>query len=79
MKAQSKTIESNQIIHTDDLALSAYLRLKGYALVRSEKVRSKRIFFFDISEDQAAEEKVAFIQSDLLRFYNEIRNLKKLM
>ena len=79
MKAQSKSTKSNPIIQTDDLALSAYLRLKGYALVKSEKVRSKRFFFFDISEDQAAQEKVAFIQSDLLKFYNEVRNLKKLM
>lgn len=79
MKAQSKSKASNQIIQTDDLALSAYLRLKGYGLIKSEKVRSKRLFFFKISEDQAAEEKVAFVQSDLLRFYNEVRNLKKLM
>jgi len=79
MKVQSKSNQIHPIIQTDDLALSAYLRLKGYVLVKSEKVRSKRIFFFDISEDQAAEEKVTFIQSDLLRFYNEVRNLKKLM
>ncbi|NQT23874.1 hypothetical protein HQ585_00810 [candidate division KSB1 bacterium] len=79
MKVQSKSIESNQIIQTDDLALSAYFRLKGYALVKSEKVHLKRHFFFNISEEKAAKEKVTFIQSDLLRFYNEIRNLKKLM
>ncbi len=79
MNAEIKSNQSNPIIQTDDLALSAYLRLKGYALIKSEKVRSKRYFFFTISEEQTAAEKVAFIQSDLLRFHNEVRNLKKLM
>lgn len=79
MNTKNKSNASNPITQTDDLALSAYLRLKGYTLVKSEKVRSKRHFFFNIREDQAAEEKVAFIQSDMLRFYNEVRNLKKLI
>lgn len=78
MEMKSNQKQSNRI-RTDDLALSAYLRLKGYTLIRSETVRAKRFFIFDIDEEKAAEEKVAFIQSDLLKFYNELRNLKKLL
>lgn len=75
---KSNTIKSDPI-KTDDLALSAYLRLKGYPLIKSEKVRSKFYFYFDMDKENAADEKVAFIQSDMLKFYNEIRNLKKLL
>ena len=78
MELKSNRKPSNSI-RTDDLALSAYLRLKGYPLIRSEKARTKWFFVFDIDEETAAEEKVAFIQSDLLKFYNELRNLKKLL
>jgi hypothetical protein len=78
MEMKSNQKQSNPI-RTDDLALSAYLRLKGYTLIRSEMVRAKRFFIFDIDEEKAAEEKVTFIQSDLLKFYNELRNLKKLL
>ena len=68
---------------TEDLAFAAFLRVQGYALSRVEKLNpternSKRAFFFDVPQEKLQELKLAFVNSDLLRFYNEILNLKKL-
>lgn len=68
---------------TEDLALAAYLRVKGHKLIRVEKLnpnepRSKRAFSFDVPQDKVQELKLDFINSDILRFYNEIIGLKKL-
>ncbi len=68
---------------TEDLAFAAFLRVQGYALSRVEKLnpsepRSKRAFFFDVPQEKLQELKLAFVNSDLLRFYNELLGLKKL-
>ena len=78
MSPQSNQIESH-LIQTDDLAFSAYLRMKGYRLIKMESLRSKIYFFFELPKKTFSEEKIAFIHSDSLKFYNEIRNLKKLL
>lgn len=74
----SNEIKNHQLT-TDDLAFSAYLRMNGYPLIKSNNSKSKRIFCFEIEPEKADSLKVEFINSDLLRFYNEIRNLKKLI
>ena len=68
---------------TDDLAFAAFLRVRGYALSRVEKLNpternSKRAFYFDVPQEKLQELKLAFVNSDLLRFYNQILGLKKL-
>ena len=68
---------------TKDLAFAAFLRVRGYALRRVEKLNpternSKRAFFFDVPQEKLQELKLAFINSDLLRFHNELLGLKKL-
>jgi len=68
---------------TEDLAFAAFLRVQGYALSRVEKLNpternSKRAFFFDVPQEKLQKLKLAFINSDILRFYNEIIGLKKL-
>ena len=68
---------------TEDLAFAAFLRVQGYALSRVEKLNpaernSKRAFFFDVPQEKLQELKLAFVNSNLLRFYNEILGLKKL-
>jgi len=68
---------------TEDLAFAAFLRVQGYALSRVEKLNpternSKRTFMFDVPQDKLQELKLAFVNSDILRFHNEIIGLKKL-
>ncbi|MBC8466020.1 hypothetical protein H8D57_03245 [bacterium] len=68
---------------TEDLAFAAFLRVQGYAITRVEKLnpneqRSKRTFFFNVTKSQLQELKIKFINSDILRFYNQILGLKKL-
>ena len=68
---------------TDDLAFAAFLRVKGFQLSRVEKIQpnrtdSKRAFYFELPESQLQELKLEFVNSDILRFYNELLGLKKL-
>ena len=68
---------------TEDLAFAAFLRVRGYALSRVEKLNptdrnSKRAFFFDVPQEKLQELKLAFVNSDLLRFHNQLLGLKKL-
>ena len=74
--------ETNQY-RTDDLAFAAFLRVKGFQLSRVEKIQpnrtdSKRAFYFEVPESQLQELKIEFVNSDVLRFYNELLGLKKL-
>ena len=76
---ETQTIE----FQTEDIALAAYLRVKGYKLNRAEKLsraerNSKRMFYFHIPSEEVPEIKLAFVQSDYLRFYNELIALKRL-
>ena len=74
----------NQTEHrTEDLAFAAFLKVKGYELLRAEKVnpadrRSKRIFFFKVPAGEIEEIQLNFVKSDFLKFYHEIISLKKL-
>ena len=71
-------IKSNQI-SSDDLAFSAYLKVQGYPLIKFNHNKSKSKFMFEIGTENAHELKMSFINSDFLSYYNELRNLKKLI
>ena len=75
---ESGEIKGNQIT-TDDLALSAYLRMKGCHLIKSDQKKSKSTFVFDIGAEDPNSLKVQFINSEFLSYYNELRNMKKLI
>ena len=72
-------MEKEHHITTDDLAFSAYLRMKGYPLLKSDRFKSKMTFTFEANSTNENELKVEFINSEFLTFYNELRNLKKLI
>lgn len=76
-------MNNNQIkknhISTDDLAFSAYLKLQGHSLIKSKGSNSKMSFVFDIGSAQIDDLKLKFINSEYLNYYNELRNLKKLL
>jgi len=73
----SNEIKRNQIT-TDDLAFSAYLRMKGYRLIKSDQRKSKVYFTFEV-DGNVDQLKVEFINSEIIQFYNELRNLKKMI
>jgi hypothetical protein len=83
METQGHQIRSkengNHQIATDDLAFSAYLRMKGFHLIKSNRNKSKSTFVFDIGAEDADALKVQFVNSEFLSFYNELRNMKKLI
>ena len=64
-------------ITTDDLAFSAYLKMKGFRLIKLDQKKSKTIFTFDV-DGNGNQLKVEFVNSPFLQFYNELRNLKKM-
>lgn len=89
-------------IITDDLAFSAYLKMRGHRLITCNHRGSKTIFTFSVNADgsesgESAERKhphrpengessgdgralkVEFINSPFLQYYNELRNLKKII
>ena len=78
MDKTTNQIKQNQIT-TDDLAFSAYLRLQDYHLIKSNNNKIKKSFVFDIGSDEIAKLKLDFINSKFLTYYNELRNLKKLL
>jgi hypothetical protein len=74
---KSNEIKDNHFT-TDDLAFSAYLKMKGHPLIKSDQKKSKSIFTFEVDGniDQLI---VEFINSQFAQFYNELRNLKKMI
>ncbi|KPJ59345.1 MAG: hypothetical protein AMJ46_11455 [Latescibacteria bacterium DG_63] len=77
MNTRSEENKDNHI-RTDDLAFSAYLKMKGHCLIKSDRNASKTYFTFETDEN-AEKLKVEFINSKFLQFYNELRNLKKMI
>ncbi len=71
--------KNNHHISTDDLAFSAYLKLKGFHLIKSNGTHSKKMFVFNIGSEEGNTLKMEFINSEFLNYYNEIRNIKKLL
>jgi hypothetical protein len=78
MDKTTNQIKENHIT-TDDLAFSAFLRLQGYHLIKSNNNRIKKSFVFDIGSADIPKLKLDFINSKYLNYYNELRNLKKLL
>ena len=71
--------KNGNLIETDDIAFSAYLKMKGHKLIQSDQKRSKSIFIFENDHEDADALKIEFVNSEYLCFYNELRNLKKLL
>jgi hypothetical protein len=68
----------NNHITADDLAFSAYLKMKGYHFIKSDQNKSKNIFTFEVDGD-IDQMMVEFINSEFVQFYNKLRNLKKMI
>ena len=75
----ANTSNQNNHITTDDLAFSAWLKMRGYQLIKSNSYKTKKSFVFKIDSGEAEALKIEFINSDFLNFYNELRNMKKIL
>jgi hypothetical protein len=77
---KAKTRIEGHHIRTDDLAFSAYLKMRGHRLIKLDHTGSKAHFTLEIDGDSDESRlKVEFINSEFVQFYNELRNLKKMV
>lgn len=66
-------------MQTTDIALAAYLRLKGYTL-KGIVPKEDNTFVFVFEDDDGIEKRVIeFVNSDFARFDAALRSLKKLI
>lgn len=63
---------------TSDIALAAYLKLKGLKLVRCSR-EDKFVFEFEDPTGEAQALALEFINSDFRRYDDEMRSLKKII
>ena len=71
-------IELNHIT-TDDLAFAAFLRMRRFPIIKVDHDKLKSIFTFDLKNQNAHQMKMEFVNSEFLIYYNELRNMKKLI
>tara|TARA_B100000282_G_C31578649_1_gene420021 strand:- start:235 stop:447 length:213 start_codon:yes stop_codon:yes gene_type:complete len=65
---------------TSDIAIAAYLMLKGFKLLSATREASGRFKFdFDDSNNEAKGYAVEYISSEFCRFDTHLKNLKKLL
>ena len=65
---------------TSDLALAAYLNIKGLKLISAERLESGRFrFVLDDSSKKAESLAIEFFSSEFCEYDNKIRSLKKLL
>ena len=63
---------------TSDIALAAYLKLKGLQLIDCGR-EDKFFFTFEDPEGKAAQMSLDFANSDVRRYDDEMRSLKKII
>jgi len=68
------------IFQTSDLALAAYMITKGLKLVKAERLKTGR-YHFEVEDpsDVAEKLKLEFINSEFIKFDNNLKMLKKMM
>ena len=65
---------------TSDIAIAAYLMMKGLKLVKAEKERSGRFRFeFDDAKNNADKLAVEFVNSESAKFDAHVKNLKNIL
>lgn len=65
---------------TSDIAIAAYLMMKGLKLVKAEKERSGRFRFeFDDPHSSGSQLAVEFVNSESAKFDAHVKNLKNIL
>lgn len=63
---------------TSDIALAAYLKLKGLKLINCTRA-DKFVFEFEDPEELAEDMAIEFVNSECRKFDDEMRSLKKII
>ena len=72
--------EENNKFETSDLAIAAFLMLKGHTLVHAGRHTTGRFSFVFEDDDQKCKvHAVEFLSSDCCKFDTHVKNLKKLI
>lgn len=74
----TKKSTDEQNYRTSDIALAAYLKLKGLKLVQCGR-DGKFQFVFEDPDNRAEELALEFVNSDIRKYDDEIRSLKKVI
>lgn len=68
------------VFQTSDLALAAYMITKGLKLMKAERLKTGRYHFeLEDPDDKADQLKLEFINSEFMKFDNNLKMLKKMM
>jgi len=71
---------SGKIYITSDIAIAAFLMMKGMQLVSASRERSGRFKFqFDDANNEADEFAVQFVNSESAKFDAHVKNLKNIL
>jgi len=71
---------SLKIYITSDIAIAAFLMMKGMKLISASRERNGRFRFeFDDSKDQADKFAVEFVNSESAKFDAHVKNLKNIL
>lgn len=70
----------NKIYVTSDIAIAAFLMMKGMKLISATRERSGRFKFeFDDANNQADQFAVEFVNSESAKFDAHVKNLKNIL
>ena len=73
-------MSSSKTYETSDLAIAAYLMLKGFSLLDAGRYPSGKFkFVCEDPDDNATIKAVEFLSSDCCKFDTHIKNLKKIL
>ena len=71
---------SSKIYITSDIAIAAFLMMKGMQLISASRERNGRFRFeFDDSKNQADKFAVEFVNSESAKFDAHVKNLKNIL
>lgn len=71
---------NKQIYITSDIAIAAFLMMKGMRLISATRERNGRFRFeFDNTKNEADKFAVAFVNSESAKFDAHVKNLKNIL
>ena len=73
-------MQDNKKYITSDIGIAAYLQLAGKKLLSCKRLETGKFYFeFDNSQGDCQQLSLGFLDSEFCKFYNNVRNLKKIL